>query len=126
MTGAKVETRMTIAAPYINCCRNRQQFVLGINCWIFSVLEFVRSQSTFSTDPKVLQNCAGSTLCSSAGLSTRRMLCSNGFDTMHVMCTDLLCVVCIGLLSIEFSTVNTGLGRLIFWKARDLNRLSRK
>ena len=25
---------------------------------------------------------------------------------MHVVCTDLLCVVCIGLLSVEFSTVN--------------------
>ena len=24
-------------------------------------------------------------------------------------CTDLLCVECIGLLSVEFSTVNTGL-----------------
>ena len=24
---------------------------------------------------------------------------------MHVVCTDLLCVVCIGLLSVEFSTV---------------------
>ena len=35
---------------------------------------------------------------------------------MHVVCTDLLCVVCIGLLSVEFSTVNTGLGRPMFWK----------
>ena len=40
---------------------------------------------------------------------------------MHVVCTDLLCVVCIGLLSAECSTVNTGLGRPMFWKARDLN-----
>ena len=44
------------------------------------------------------------------------MLCSNRFDTAHVVCTDLLCVVCIGLLSVEFSTVNTGLGRPMFWK----------
>ena len=44
------------------------------------------------------------------------MFCSNGFHTMHVVCTDLLCVVCIGVLSAEFSTVNTGLGRPIFWK----------
>ena len=29
---------------------------------------------------------------------------------LNVVCTDLLCVVCIGL-SVEFSTVNTGLGR---------------
>ena len=28
----------------------------------------------------------------------------------------MLCVVCIGLLSAEFSTVNTGLGRPMFWK----------
>ena len=26
------------------------------------------------------------------------MFCSDGFDTIHVVCTDLLCVVCIGLL----------------------------
>ena len=44
------------------------------------------------------------------------MLYSNRFDTMHVVCTDLLCVACIGLLSAEFSTVNTGLGRPMFWK----------
>ena len=35
---------------------------------------------------------------------------------MHVVCTDLLCVVCIGLLAVQFSTVNTGLGRPMFWK----------
>ena len=33
----------------------------------------------------------------------------DGFNNMHVMFTDLLCVVCIELLSVEFSTVNTGL-----------------
>ena len=41
--------------------------------------------------------------------TSRRMLCSNGFDTMHV-------VVCIGLLSAYTSTVNTGLGRPMPWK----------
>ena len=51
-----------------------------------------------------------------SGFSGPRMFCSNGLDTMHVVCTDLLCVVCIRLLSAEFSTVNTGLGRLMFWK----------
>ena len=51
-----------------------------------------------------------------SGSSNRRMFCSYGFDTMHVVCTDLLYVVCIGLLSAEFSTVNTGLGRPMFWK----------
>ena len=39
---------------------------------------------------------------------------------MHVVCTDSLCVVCIGLLSVEFSTVNTGLSRPMFWKPRCL------
>ena len=51
-----------------------------------------------------------------SGSSSRRMFCSNGFDTMHVVCTDLMCVACIGLSSVEFSTVNTGLGRPTFWK----------
>ena len=40
-----------------------------------------------------------------------QMFRSDWFDTMHVVCTGLGCVVCIGLLSTEFSTVNTGLGR---------------
>ena len=44
------------------------------------------------------------------------MFCSNGFDTRHDVYTDLLCVVCIGLLPVEFSTLNTGLGRPMFWK----------
>ena len=44
------------------------------------------------------------------------MFCSDGFDTIHVVCTDLLRVVCIGLLSAEFSTVNTGLGGPMLWK----------
>ena len=44
------------------------------------------------------------------------MFCSNGFDIMHVVCTDLKCAVFIGLFSVEFSTVNTGLGTLMFWK----------
>ena len=42
--------------------------------------------------------------------------CSDGFYTMRVVCTDLLCAACIGLLSAEFLTVNTGLGRPMFWK----------
>ena len=44
------------------------------------------------------------------------MFCSNGLDTMHVVCTGLLCVLCIGLLSAKLSTVNTGLGRPMLWK----------
>ena len=44
------------------------------------------------------------------------MFSSNRFDSMHAVCTDLLFVVCNGLLSAEFSTVNTGLGRPMIWK----------
>ena len=44
------------------------------------------------------------------------MFYSNGFDTMHVVCTDLLCAAYIGLLTAESSNVNTGLGRPMFWK----------
>ena len=51
-----------------------------------------------------------------SGPSSRRMVCSNGFDTIHVVCIDLLCVACIGLLSAEFSTLNTVLRRPMFWK----------
>ena len=88
-----------------NCCRktvvcNRDELL------DFSVLELGRSQSTFSTDPEVVQNCAGFTLCSLAGLAVGE--CS------AVACTDLLCVACTGLLSVEFSTVNTGLGGPMF------------
>ena len=36
--------------------------------------------------------------------------------TPCMLCTDSLCVVCSGLLSAEFSTVNTELGRPMFWK----------
>ena len=66
----------------------------------------------FSTDPEL----GRFHMVQFSGSGGRRMFCSNGFDTMHVVCTDLLCVVCIRLLSAEFSAVNTGLGRLMFWK----------
>ena len=45
------------------------------------------------------------------------MFCSNGFDTMHLVCIDLLCAVFIGLLSAAVSTVNTGLDRGMFWNS---------
>ena len=51
-----------------------------------------------------------------SGSNSRLMFCSDGFDKMHAVCTDLLCVVCIALLSAQFSTVNTGLCRPMFWK----------
>ena len=49
-----------------------------------------------------------------SGSNSERMFCSDGFNTMHVVCTDSLCVVCIRLLSAEFSTVNTGLSGPMF------------
>ena len=104
--------RKSISSKFIAVVR--QQFVLGITCSV-SVPEFVRSQSPFSTDQEVLQSCAGFTSCSSASPAVGRgggcstvmgltpcMLCSRGgggvfysdrFDTMYVVCTDLLCVV---------------------------------
>ena len=43
------------------------------------------------------------------------MFCSNGFDTMHVVCTGLMC--CVHWIIIAgISTVNTGLGRPMLWK----------
>ena len=71
----------------------------------------VRNQSTFSTDPEVIQNCAVFTFCSSAGLAVSNCATVMG---SNVVGTVLLCVVCIGLLSVEFSTVNTGLCRPMF------------
>ena len=80
----------------------------------FSVPQLVRSQSTFNTDPEVLQNCAGFTLCCSAGLAVDE--CSAVMDlTPCMLCVQiLLCVACIGLLPAEFSAVNTGLGGPMF------------
>ena len=49
------------------------------------------------------------------GSSSPRMFCSNGL-TRCMLCVQIYCVVSSGLLSVEFSTVNTGLGRPIFLK----------
>ena len=76
------------------CCR-KTAVCNGDQLLDFSVPELVRSQSTFSTDPEVLHNCAGFTLCSSAGLKVGDCAAEMGFDVMYVVCTNLLCVVCI-------------------------------
>ena len=55
-----------------------------------------------------------------SGSSSRRMFCNNGFDTMLV-CTDLICVACIGLSSAEFSTVNRGLNITVLTLLGDQN-----
>ena len=85
---------------------------MGINCSIFLYRNSFGTNQRLALSRKFFRITQGFTLCSSAGLAVG----SNELDTMHVVCTDLLCVVCIGLLSAEFSTVNTGLGRLMFWK----------
>ena len=51
-----------------DCCR-KTAVCNGDQLLDFSVLELVRSQSMFSTDPEILQDGAGFTLCSSAGLA---------------------------------------------------------
>ena len=80
----------------------------------FSVRELVRSQSTFSTDLEVLQNCAGFTLCSSEGLAAGECSAVMGLTPCMLCVQILLCITCVGLLPAEFSTVNTGLGRPMF------------
>ena len=67
-----------------------QHFVMG-QLLDFSVPELVQSQSTFSADPEVLQNCAGFTLCSSAGLAVRECSAVMGLTPC------MLRVACIGL-----------------------------
>ena len=98
----------------VYCCRETA-VCNGDQLLDFSVLELVLSQSTFSTDPEVLQNCASFTLFSSAGLAVSHCSAVMGL-TPCMLCVQIYCVVCIGLLSAEFSTVNTGLGRPMFWK----------
>ena len=76
-----------------NCCRktavcNRDQLL------DFSVWQLVGSQSTFSTDPEVLQNCAGFTLCSSAGLAVDDCAAVMGF-TPCMLCVQIYCVLCV-------------------------------
>ena len=96
-----------------DCCR-KTEVCNGDQLPDFSVPEFVRSQSTSSTDPEVLQNCADFTLYSSAGLAVGECSAVMGL-TPRMLCVQiLLCVACIGLLSDEFSAVNTGLGRHVF------------
>ena len=122
-----------------------RKFVLGIICSIFLYRNSFTANQSLALTRKSFRIALVS-LCAVQQVLARRMFRSNGFDTMHVVCTYLLCVVCtyllcvvctyllcvvctyllcvvcIGLLSAEFSTVNTGLGRLIFWKARDIRK----
>ena len=76
-----------------HCCCCRKTVVCN---WVqlldFSVLELVRSQSTFSTDPEVFQNYTGFTWCSSASLAGE---CSAVMAlTPSIMCVQIYCVLC--------------------------------
>ena len=76
-----------------NCCRktavsNRDQLL------DFSVPELVRNQSTFSTDPEVLQNCAGFTLSSSASLAEGECSAVMGL-TPCALRVQIYCVLCV-------------------------------
>ena len=76
-----------------NCCRNTA-VCIGDRLLNFSVPELVRSQSTFSTDPEVLQNCAGSTLWNSAGLAVRECSVVMGLAPC-MLCVQICCVLCV-------------------------------
>ena len=64
-----ISTIRTSKVLAIYNCYHKTAVCIGDQLLDFSVPELVRSQSTFSTDPEVLQNRAGLTLCSSAGLA---------------------------------------------------------
>ena len=63
----------------------------------FSLPELVRSQSTFSTDPEVLQNCASFTLCSSAGPAVGECSAVMGLKPC-MLYVQIYCVYCIIVL----------------------------
>ena len=87
---------------------------MGINCSIFLYRNSFGANQRLALTRKSFR-IAQVSHCAVQRVHSRRMFCSNGFDTMLV-CTDFLSVVRIRLLSAEFSTVNTGLGRPMFWK----------
>ena len=75
------------------CCR-KTTVCNGDQMLDFSVLELVLSQSTFSTDSEVLNNCAGFTLCSSAGLAVGECSAVIGL-TPCMLCVQIYCVLCV-------------------------------
>ena len=65
----------------------------------FSLPELVRSQSKFSTDLEVFQNCAGFTLCSSAGLAVGECSAVMGLTPWKLcvqisLCMHVLVIIC--------------------------------
>ena len=106
----------------------RQQFVFRINCSIFLY------RNSFEANQFLA-------LTRNSVRIAQVPLCAVQQVTPCILCVQIYCVlcqkpiiwkgyellvICIRLLSAEFSTVNTGLGRSMFWKALDLNCLSRK
>ena len=103
------------------CCR-KTAVCNGDQLLDFSVPELVWSLSTFSTDPEVLQNCTGFTLCISTGLAVGECSAVMGL-TPCMLCVQIYCVLCVlDYYLLNFLTVNTGLGRPMFWKSLCLLR----
>ena len=75
------------------CCR-KKAVCNGDQLLDFSVPELVWSQSTLSTDPEVLQNCAGFTLCSSVGLAGGECYAVMGL-TPCMLGVQIYCVLCV-------------------------------
>ena len=76
-----------------SCCR-KTAICIGDQLLDVSVPELVRSQSTFSTDPEVFQNCIGFTLCSSTGLAVGEFSAIMGLTTC-MLCVHMNCVLCV-------------------------------
>ena len=80
--------------PTSNQCCRKTAVCNGDQLLDFSVAELVQSQSTFGTDSKVLQNCAASTLCCSAGLAVGDCAAVLGL-TLCMLCVQIYCVLCV-------------------------------
>ena len=76
------------------CCCRKTAVCNGDQLLDFPLLALARSQSTFGTDSKVLQNCPGFTLCSSAGLSVGDCAAVLGL-TPCMLCVQVHCVFCV-------------------------------
>ena len=75
------------------CCR-KTAVCNGDQLLDFSVPEFVRSQSTLSTDPEALQNCAGFNIVQFNGLAAGE--CSAVMSlTPRMLCVQIYFVLCV-------------------------------
>ena len=75
------------------CCR-KTAVCNGDQLLDFSVPELVRIPSRFSTDPEVIENCAGFTLCSSVNLAVGECSAVMGL-TPCMLCVQIYCVWCV-------------------------------